>query len=206
MKRIIVVSAHPDDLEIGCAGTLQKFFLQCAYITSVITVWPSAEVRKGRNREIVQSELDASYALSTWNLRIHHTAEHENGRPNLVCDNNTMTELSLLIDSADIAILPHPEDYHQDHRNTYQLALPLVRNCSEIWCQHSFPYNEYYTNSPNMLVDISNTWQHKEDLLRCYTSYIDDDYIDKIKRTNSAWGAQRNCEYAEAFTVIKRHA
>ena len=206
MTRIIVVTAHPDDVEIGCAGTLQKFFAKGADVTSIITVRPSAEVRKGRDLLTVKDELDESYNRSQWRLRVHDTSEHSNGRPNLVCDNNTMTDIAKLIDSADIAILPNPEDYHQDHRNTYQLALPLVRHCNEIWLQHSYPYNEFYKTMPNMLVDISSTWQFKKDLLGCYPSYIDNDYIDKIQRTNSAWGAQRDCEYAEAFTVIKRHA
>jgi len=206
MTRIIVVTAHPDDVEIGCAGTLQKFFLQGADITSIITVCPSAEIRKGRDSLTVKMELEESYKLSQWTLKVHHTAEHSNGRPNLVCDNNTMTDIAELIDSADIAIIPNPEDYHQDHRNTYQLALPLVRKCNEIWCSHAYPYSTFYTTMPNMLVDISATWNFKKDLLGCYPSYIDNDYIDKIQRTNSAWGSQRNCEYAEAFTVIKRHA
>ena len=206
MTRIIVVSAHPDDVEIGCAGTLQKYFLKGADITSVITVRPSAEIRAGRDFLTVKMELAESYRQSKWTLKVHHTAEHSNGRPNLVCDNNTMTDIAELIDSADIAIIPNPEDYHQDHRNTYQLALPLVRKCSEIWCSHAYPYSTFHTTMPNMLVDISGTWEFKKELLKCYPSYIDNDYIDKIRRTNSAWGAQRNCEYAEAFTVIKRHA
>ena len=206
MTRIIVVTAHPDDVEIGCAGTLQKFFAEGADITSIITVRPSAEVRKGRDSTVVKDELDESYNRSQWRLRVHNTAEHSNGRPNLVCDNNTMTDLAKLINDADIAILPNPEDYHQDHRNTYQLALPLVRKCSEIWCIHAYPYNEFYTTTPNLLVDISDTWSFKKDLLGCYPSYIDNDYIEKIRRTNLAWGSQRNCEYSEAFTVIKRHA
>ena len=206
MARVIVVSAHPDDVEIGCAGTLQKHFLKGAEITSVITVRPSAEIRTGRDSLTVKMELGDSYKHSKWTLKVHHTAEHANGRPNLVCDNNTMTDIAEHIHTADIAILPNPEDYHQDHRNTYALALPLVRHCNEIWLQHSYPYSEFYKTMPNMLVDISSTWQFKKDLLGCYPSYIDQDYIDSIRRTNSAWGTERNCEYAEAFTVIKRHA
>ena len=118
MTRIIVVSAHPDDVEIGCAGTLQKYFLKGANVTSVITVRPSAEIRAGRDYLTVKMELEESYRHSKWTLKVHHTAEHSNGRPNLVCDNNTMTDIAELIDSADIAIIPNPEDYHQDHRNT----------------------------------------------------------------------------------------
>jgi LmbE family N-acetylglucosaminyl deacetylase len=206
MKRVVVISAHPDDVEIGCSGTLQKFSLEGAKVTSVITIAPSVEVKSGRDCNIVSKELSDSYLLSGWRLQIHNTNLHKNRRPNLLVDNNTMTELADLIDEYDIAIIPNPQDYHQDHRNTYQLALPLVRNCKEIWCQHQYPYNEFYTTAPNMLVDISDTWQFKKDLLGCYPSYIDQDYIDKVRRQNHAWGLQRNCKYAEAFTVVKRHA
>ena len=206
MKRILVVSAHPDDLEIGCSGTLQKYAKEGATIISVVTVRPTVEVNKHRGAMTVKCELDDSYEQSGWQLRVHNTDTHPNGRPNLQCNNNTMTALAELIETTDIAILPNPEDYHQDHRNTYQLALPLVRHCKEIWCQHAYPYSNFYTTVPNLLVDISEQWRFKKKLLKCYPSYLKRDYINRIEQSNRSWGLQRDCKYAEAFSVIKRHA
>jgi LmbE family N-acetylglucosaminyl deacetylase len=59
--KIVVVSAHPDDLEIGCSGTLKKYQDAGAEIISVITVKPSVETNSERNEDIVLDELKRSY-------------------------------------------------------------------------------------------------------------------------------------------------
>jgi LmbE family N-acetylglucosaminyl deacetylase len=55
--KILAVTAHPDDLEIACAGTLKRFQDAGAEIISVVTVKPSAEVHTNRNQHIVDQEL-----------------------------------------------------------------------------------------------------------------------------------------------------
>jgi LmbE family N-acetylglucosaminyl deacetylase len=203
--KIVVVSAHPDDLEIGCAGTLNYFKKQGADITSVITVAPSVEVNTARDCNIVNAELQNSYSQTGWNLRVFPTPLHVNGRPNLVCDNNTMSELAQLIDSCDLAIIPNPQDSHQDHKNTYQLAWPIVqRRAREVWCMHSWPYCYHYQqNSANMYVGID--WNFKQQLLECYASYLTVQDIEKIHTLNRMWGHKSANSAAEAFELVYKY-
>ena len=35
-KKIIVIGAHPDDIEIGCGGTIKRFALQNAEIYFIV--------------------------------------------------------------------------------------------------------------------------------------------------------------------------
>jgi LmbE family N-acetylglucosaminyl deacetylase len=203
--KILVISAHPDDLEIGCSGTLNYFQNQGAVITSVITVAPSAEVNPARDRNTVSKELFASYNRSGWPIRIFKTDLHANGRPNLVCNNNTMTELAKLIDTADLVILPNRQDSHQDHRTTYELAWPIVqRRAREVWMMHSWPYcYQYQQNQANMYVGIN--WSFKQSLLECYSSYLSQNDIEKIKTLNQMWGHKSGHEHAEAFEILYRY-
>jgi LmbE family N-acetylglucosaminyl deacetylase len=203
-QRILVVTPHPDDLEIGCAGTLMNLQNQGWNVQSIIMVKPSSEGRPGRNRSIVESELQASYQLSGFSLSVFDTELHANDRPNLVHDNVTMSRLSDIFEPADICILPNPEDYHQDHRNTFGLAWPLaIRRCKTVWIMHSWPYCYHYaTSKPNLFRDISGSWAHKQRLLECYGSYIGQEQIDQIKHLNQVWGDQNNCDLSEAFTVM----
>ena len=205
--KILVISAHPDDLEISCAGTLKRFCDQGAEIISVITVSPGAEVRSGRDRQTVQRELTNSYSISGFKYRIFNTPMHVNGRPNLVANNVTMTDLAHLIESCDIAIIPHPEDFHQDHTNTHTLVWPLVRKlASEVWLMHTVPYCfDHRSNSANLFFNIADQWEFKQQLLECYSSYFNSDDINKIYTANQYWGQQNNGELAEAFTIIKKY-
>jgi len=205
--KILVVSPHPDDLEISCAGTLKRFQEQGAEIISVITVAPSAEVNVKRNKDIVVNELKNSYALSQFKYKIFDTPLHANGRPNLVADNVTMTALSRLVESCDIAIIPHPEDFHQDHANTHALVWPLVRKLAqEVWLMHTVPYCfDHRINSANLFYNITDQWLFKQQLLECYGSYFDQDAINKIRIANQYWGQQHGSQLAEAFTLVKKH-
>jgi LmbE family N-acetylglucosaminyl deacetylase len=203
-KRLQVISAHPDDLEIGCAGTLLMMQDQGYEISSVITVKPSLEHRPGRDEQTVKSELERSYKQSGFGLRVFDTDLHQNGRPDLRHDNVTMSKLSDLIEPADICILPNPEDFHQDHRNTFALAFPLaLKRCRVIWIMHSWPYcYQYEKGRPNLLRNISDYWPAKQKLLECYSSYLDPVSISKIQHLNQVWGDQNGSDFAEAFTVV----
>ena len=206
--KVLVVSAHPDDMEIACAGTLRRLQYLDAEITSVITVPPSAEANPRRSLAVVEQELANSYRASEFELRTLDTDLHENGRPNLVANNVTMTRLAELIESCDIAIIPDPEDSHQDHRATYELAFPLVNRCAkEIWLMNSYPYLlSHRTSSANLFYNISgDPWHFKKHLMSCYSSYIDDDYIERVHLVNQYTGLRANCELAEAFTIIKKN-
>ena len=205
--KILVVSPHPDDLEISCAGTLKRFQDQGAEIISVITVRPSAEDNTNRSECIVQRELERSYTISGFELRVLDTDLHANGRPNLLANNVTMTRLSNLLESCDVAIIPHPEDFHQDHSNTYQLAWPLVRKLAkEVWLMHIVPYcAEHKSNSANLFYEISGQWAFKKSLLECYDSYFTSSDVGKIYTANQYWGQQNAGQLAEAFTIAKKY-
>jgi LmbE family N-acetylglucosaminyl deacetylase len=203
--KIIVVTAHPDDLEIACSGTLKKYQDSGAEIVSVITVKPSAESNSNRNEDIVLEELRNSYTQSGFELRVLDTELHPNGRPNLVCNNNTMDALGDLIDVCDLAIIPNPEDYHQDHRTTYELAWPLLqRRAREVWTMTSWPYSyQYQKTSPNIYVGID--WQFKENLLQCYDSYITDERLRQIRNLSRVYGDKSGNIDAEAFTLLYKY-
>jgi LmbE family N-acetylglucosaminyl deacetylase len=205
--KVFVISAHPDDLEISCAGTLKRLKDQGADITSVITVKPSEEINTHRNKDVVAEELERSYAISKFNLRILDTDLHSNGRPNLISNNNTMTKLGKLLEPCDVAIIPSPQDYHQDHKNTYSLAWPLVQKLAkEIWLMNSYPYClNYRKQTANLHYDITNEWIFKQSLLECYSSYFSNQDIEKIIRCNQWFGLTAGSDLAEAFTIVKKN-
>lgn len=205
-KKILVVSAHPDDAEIACGGTLRRYQQQGAEIVSVVTVRPAEEVNPKRNFTVVNNELTASYNHSGWTLRVLSTDLHTNLRPNLVANNVTMTELEKLLEPCDIAIIPNPEDSHQDHRSTYELAWPYVKKYArQTWLMHSWPYCHDYDRSPNHYVDIADQWNFKRELLECYPSYLSGESISQIYTANQYWAQKNRQTLAECFTIVNSY-
>jgi len=204
--KILVVSSHPDDVEIASAGTLRLYQKQGAEIISVVAVQPSTEVFPKRTTAIVTNELDSSYALSGWDLRVFPTPLHAGGRPNLAVNNVNMTQLHDLLEACDIAILPNPEDSHQDHRATYELAWPYAKkHAQQTWLMHSWPYCHDYQHSANHYVEIAEQWTFKRQLLECYGSYLSESDITNIHTANRYW-AQRNRQIlAECFTIVNSY-
>jgi LmbE family N-acetylglucosaminyl deacetylase len=204
--KVIVVSPHPDDMEIGCSGTLKKLQDQGAEIISIVTVKPSQEVNPKRSFKIVTDEIKASYAISNFELRILDTAMHSNGRPNLTVDNNTITALDRLFEDCDLCILPNQQDYHQDHSNTFKVAYPVALNrAREVWSMTQWPYANYHkTNTQNLTHDITAQWEFKESLLNCYSSYLNEDSLASIYNSNQWFGDQYKV-LAEAFTILHKH-
>lgn len=200
--KILVISSHPDDLEIGCGGTVARFQDQGHEVISVITVRPSIEDRPGRTKDITESELKNSMSIAGIEYRVFETDLYDNGRPNLCVNNVTMSRLAELLEPCDLAILPHARDSHQDHRATFELALPLMlRRAKTIWSMHSWPYC-YQHAAPNLFRDITDYWPVKENMLKCYSSYFIDDDIQQIRNLNRVWGDQSGVRLAEAFSLV----
>jgi N-acetylglucosamine malate deacetylase 1 len=204
MKNILVITPHPDDLELGCSGTLMKFKDEGANIESIITIRPSVEVNINRNEEIVQRELERSMSLLGFDYKVFETPLSSTERPQLHCNNDTITSIEKMMDKNhyDLIITTDPGDYHQDHKNTFNIANSICRGvASELWTMQISPYSHRNTSfNPNVYVDISKYMGRKIEAIRCYESYMSDKLINVYNGLavyNS--NAIKESAYAEAF-------
>ena len=115
-KKFLIITAHPDDLEMGCAGLVSKIKAHGGMVTNLILVKPSAEDNIKRSKSIVEKELNASSTLLEMDVQIYDTPLHNNGRPNLVLNNNLISYAEKIAKDHDILISHWREDHHQDHR------------------------------------------------------------------------------------------
>jgi LmbE family N-acetylglucosaminyl deacetylase len=159
-----------------------KFKDEGANIDSIITVRPSAEVNVNRNEEIVQRELERSMRLLGFNYKVFETPLSSSGRPQLTCNNDTITAIEGMLDKDhyDLVITSDPGDYHQDHRNTFKITNSMCRGiASELWTMQISPYSHRNTSfKPNVHVDISKYMGRKIEAIRCYESYMTDKLVN----------------------------
>jgi len=190
-KKFLIITAHPDDLEMGCGGLVSKVIANGGSVTNLILVKPSAEQNEGRNEQVVKQELEASKNILKFQAVIYDTPLHDNGRPNLTLTNNLITFAESCINDHDILISHWREDHHQDHRVCFDVARSVARKGFEqFWCMDEPPYNLHYKNfNCNQYVDITNFVDEKRKALESYATYFDDHNIETILNYNRYRGS-----------------
>ena len=170
--KILVIAAHPDDMEFGCAGTIAKFIDRGAEVDIFLTVRPGEEITIGRNKQIVEAELDKSLAIL--DLEWHASGLLHPGRSHLQCSPARVTELDRMYSDKtyDLVITQDPGDFHQDHVETFKLANSFCRKgVNELWTMEGVAYsNRNTTFKPNVFVDIEKYLETKLHMIACYES------------------------------------
>jgi LmbE family N-acetylglucosaminyl deacetylase len=204
-KKFLIITAHPDDLEMGCGGLVSKIVANGGSVTNLILVKPSAEQNQKRNEKIVTDELEKSKKILKFETIIYDTPLHNNDRPNLTLNNNLVTFVESCVDDHDILISHWREDHHQDHRVCFDVAKSVSRKGFEqFWCMDEPPYNLHYKNfNCNQYVDITNFVDVKKRALEAYSSYFNDDQIETILNYNRYRGSFIGTnKVAETFQIM----
>ena len=204
-KKYLIITAHPDDLEMGCGGLVAKVMANGGSVTNLILVKPSAENNPNRNEELTKQELANSKKVLRFETIIYDTPLHENGRPNLQLTNNLVAFAESCINDHNILITHWKEDHHQDHKVCYDVSRSIARkHFDQFWCIDQPPYNLHYKNfSCNQYIDITNFIDQKKKALECYSSYFEESDIDSIINYNKYRGNVLAPEtIAETFQIM----
>lgn len=209
-SKILAIGAHPDDVELGCAGTLLKFKAMGADVDIVVARddnAPKPSVR--RDREQMQNEYRASEAVLGIDFNIMKNPVDENGRPRLEWNSASVTQMDEVVNAKDYdLIITHSKgDHHNDHQNTFNIVNSSLRRYrGEFWCMEGGPYsNKNKIFNPTIFVDISDLIDIKLECIMCYKSYFDDTLLHNIKGLAAYRGQMLGTQYAEAFELQYRN-
>ncbi len=208
-KKFLIITAHPDDLEMGCGGLVAKIVANGGSVTNLILVKPSAEHNPNRNEKTVKKELEKSKKVLKFKTIVYDTPLHDNGRPNLQLTNNLVSFAESCIDDHDILISHWKEDHHQDHKVCFDLSRSISRkHFEQFWCMDETPYNLHYKNfNCNLYIDITNFVDQKIKSLESYGSYFKSNDIETILNYNKYRGSLLGDErLAETFTIMYNKA
>ena len=116
----------------------------------------------------------------------------------------------------DLLLLPHHDDFDQDHRYTYRAAFAAARPIPQS-LDKFFPKNVWTYEIPKIIwsdapfkpafyVDISDAIEDKLEGVRLYPTQLREPRTSARHRTCGPWPPARReigVEYAEAFTVLR---
>ena len=214
MKKILVLSPHPDDEVLGCGGTLLKY--SKAEISWIILTKMS--LKKGFSKtKIKQREREILEVKKKLNIKNLVKFNFDTGTLNF---SNLTKLISLLKKNVnkfkpDTIFAPHINDAHSDHFFcTYAInSITKSFRCKEL--EQFFLYetlsetNFNFTKDkfiPNVYFNIEKTLEKKIHVMKIYKSEIKKHPFPRSKESILALatlrGSESNFQFSEAFQLI----
>ena len=194
---IIAVGAHPDDIELGCGGTVSAAAKDGKKIIAVV-------MTKGEQSADPEIRCEESKkALAKLGVAEVHFGDFPDTEVQ-----NSLKAVKFLEGFYDRqkaeTILTHSvNSMHQDHRQVGWLSMAAFRFSPRILAYETPRVTSSFT--PAYYVDISNCIKEKCAALKCHGSQKTKPYIhyDSIISMAVFRGHQVNVDYAEAFEVVR---
>lgn len=201
--RILAVGAHPDDIEMGCGGTLIKARELGAEIHCTVLTKCEEEMSE-KNKDLRLGEFQEASKILGVKTAKAYDFPNRNLPEHSVEIMDTFGILQEEI-NPELVLIPWTEDSHQDHSAVAHAAIRSFRR-NETLVQYEVLRYGSHTFTPNLFVDITNYLEAKLQALDCYKSqkasraYFDRESFIGLAKTR---GAQVGFEYAEGFVSYK---
>lgn len=222
MLKILAIAAHPDDVELSCAGTLIKH-VQAGDAVGILDL---TEGELGTRGSVAQRYAEAEAAAKVMGVQVRKNLQIRDG----FFRNDEATQLKLIAYirhyRPEIVIANALEDRHPDHGKGGRLIadacfLSGLRKIETEWegvkqeewrPKRVFHMIQDRALEPSFVVDITDTFEQKMEAIKCYTSqfhnpesdepltYISTgSFLDTIKSRDSIAGKRIGTEYAEGY-------
>ena len=216
--RVLAVGAHPDDLEILCAGTLAKYAKQGHHVTMAVATngevgsmtLPNAEIAAVRKAEAeaAAAVIGADFVWMGYKDEFLFSTEE-----------TRLVFIDLMRRVRPDVVLAHaPSDYHPDHRTAGQMCwdIRVMTTVPNIKTEHpvcaTIP-EVFYMDTlaginflPEQYVDVSECFDLKRKMLACHQSqgsWLEAQYgmtyIEFMECISRFRGLQCGVRYAECF-------
>lgn len=205
MENVLMIGAHPDDIELGCIGTLLKLKKAGKKIIYLVMTnggnWEK-KTYKDRMEEISVSIRDLNLdKVTIGNFKdgyLFHNPEVIDYLANIIKEN-----------SIDTIFCQYFKDSHQDHVNIGLNALSVASLCKNLLFYESLTSTEFVAN---YYVDITYYEKEKRYMLNSYSSQVDkyknrnQNLLEYIEAKDKLNGIKIHADYAEGFIVYKMTA
>jgi len=210
MSNILAIGAHPDDVELGCSGTLAKHLKEGDKVT-ILHLTCSDRMDVFNNvvhvKDIRRKEAENASKIIGADLI---TLDFQDQAIPFERESIFVIERVISKVKADIIYTLWEGDIHQDHINTLKNVLAAGRNVDRILLYEQVPYirTGRIFSEVNYFVDITEFYSIKESSVLAHESQLATDnqkrMLTGMRSLAEFRGSQCNCKYAEAFNAIKQ--
>ena len=214
---ILVFGAHPDDVELGCGGTIIKE-VQNGKRVGVIDL---TRGELGTRGSVKIRDAESKKASQIMGISLRDNMDFSDG-----FFENTKKNKILLVEKIrnyqpDIVITNALSDRHPDHSRGAQIVidacflsgLSKIVTSQDVWRpQAIYHYIQFNNMQPDFVVDISQQFSKKLKVVKSYSSQFYDpksdepktiisseDFLNSITYRAQDLGRQTNCKFAEGF-------
>ena len=204
-SRILVLSPHTDDGEIGAGGTIARFVEEGKEIYYVAFSSCEASVPKGFPEDVLKIECKKAtniLGIKSENVILleYEVRTFPLHRQEILDD---MIALNRQI-KPELVLVPSSNDIHQDHQVIYAEALRAFKKNASIW-GYEHPWNNL-TFTTDIFVKLEERHIKKKiEAMKQYKSqsfriYFDEEYIKALAYMR---GTQVDYPFAETFELIR---
>lgn len=204
---ILVVTAHHDDLELGCGGTLAKLVEAGHRAYSLVLTHSGYRAPDGRDVRLRESALSEGKAAAS--VLGYELIAHEEDTLDLkVSDANACKILNVVREHGIDTMFTHwPGDTHPVHQRVATMAIQASRGVPRVF---GFAVNWYIGPAPFHPTSFFSLeerhWELKIKALRCYQSEFSrmgEEWVAYLDRQTLNLGIPLGVSRAEGFVTFK---
>lgn len=209
MKKVVVISVHPDDETLGCGGTIIKHLKNGDEVHCILITGGNSE------QQVIWNKVKEAY---------HFTTVTELNFTELDLMDMSLNKLIPPISDAfktiqpQIVYMPNRSDAHSDHKAIFNAVASCTKSfrypyIEQVLMLEVISETDFALPLPesafivNYFVDISEEMQQKLEIMSLYESemlpYPQTRNNSTMIALNRYRGSQINAEYAEAFMSLK---
>jgi LmbE family N-acetylglucosaminyl deacetylase len=198
-RSILAIGAHPDDIELGCGGSLAKHALEGARIEAVV-------FSKGRRGTLSDKDRERETETALRLLGVSHITVYDFEDTQLwrfVSEMIEVLDRHIAASKPDRVYTMFQHDRHQDHRAVYEASAIACRRVPQV-LGYETP-SSYPNFTPTVFQDIADHLPSKISALMTHKSQGERLYMqeEKIRAAAHFRGVQVDVGPSEGFIPYK---
>ena len=203
-KKILVIGAHTDDIEMMCGGTISKFIsLNCEIYYTTFSFadksLPEGFAKGTTLNEVTEATAVLDIPFLNLNLYDYEVRVLPKYRQEILED---LVRLRKDI-NPDLVITHNSNDTHQDHKTVSDETYRAFKQSASIWGYESFKNNRVFNNNLYVKLNIIQIDKKLQAISKYKSQIVKYDNHVAITGLAQFRGAQVNCQYAECFEVMR---